>query len=233
MNSTIKKSHNNFYIAGFLLIFALSFKIKAMQSNEKNTESTNIIDDVQHAINQSNEIFLPIKGYEGYYEIGNFGTVKSALKIVAHGKVGKRFYKERVLKSYYIQNKGYKSIKLYKNNKTKNFTIHRLIAIAFIPNPNNHPIINHIDGNPLNNKIENLEWCTYKHNSKHMYDTLFYPPPNRKISDLDIEHILTYKDEWLSKKRNGISLMLSKKYNVCQQAITSILNGSTFKAKSR
>lgn len=66
-----------------------------------------------------------------------------------------------------VKNKsGYSVIQLHKNMKFKTFTIHRLIAKAFIPNPNNYPCINHIDGNKLNNDISNLEWCTHKHNSQ-------------------------------------------------------------------
>lgn len=61
---------------------------------------------------------------------------------------------------------GYYVIQLHKNMKFKTFSIHRLIAKAFIPNPNNYPCINHIDGNKLNNDISNLEWCTHKHNSQ-------------------------------------------------------------------
>ena len=64
--------------------------------------------------------------------------------------------------------------KYYRNNLWKNgvcqtFSIHRLVAKAFIPNPNNYPVVNHIDGNPLNNKVENLEWCTQSHNCKESH----------------------------------------------------------------
>lgn len=62
-------------------------------------------------------------------------------------------------------------VNLWRNNKGKYFTIHRLVAMHFIDNPNNKPIVNHIDGNKLNNNVENLEWTTYGENNQHAYDT--------------------------------------------------------------
>ena len=71
----------------------------------------------------------------------------------------------------YISNKGYLCINLYKNSKVHKYQIHRLIALAFIPNPDSLPEINHIDGNPLNNNLANLEWCTHQYNMQHAWDT--------------------------------------------------------------
>ena len=67
----------------------------------------------------------------------------------------------------HLNNKGYPMVNLWKNNKGHWKTVHRLIAIAFIPNPEGKPCINHIDGNRNNNKIENLEWCTHSENQLH------------------------------------------------------------------
>lgn len=61
----------------------------------------------------------------------------------------------------------YRSVNLWHNGKTVHRLVHRLVAEAFIPNPNGYPIINHIDENPANNKVTNLEWCTYKYNAKY------------------------------------------------------------------
>ena len=67
----------------------------------------------------------------------------------------------------------------YANGKLKRMKVHRLIAFAFIKNENNYPIINHIDGNKLNNNLENLEWCTYKHNTQEaIKNGLSKPPKN-------------------------------------------------------
>ena len=65
-----------------------------------------------------------------------------------------------------IGNNGYLTFHTKRNNKCYTYSIHRLLAIKYIPNPNNYPVINHIDGNKLNNSIDNLEWCTHSHNTK-------------------------------------------------------------------
>ena len=107
------------------------------------------------------------------YQISNSGRVKSIERKVRYKNnrhEGFRIIKEKILKIR--KNKyGYSSIRLYnENSKQKDFTIHRLVAQAFIPNPENKPCVNHIDGNKMNNHIDNLEWCTHTENSKHSYD---------------------------------------------------------------
>lgn len=114
------------------------------------------------------ENYLEIPGYEGLYEIDHFGNIRSLDKKVKN-KNGYRIINGKILKAK-LDNHGYLKIGLTKNNKQKFYFIHKLVALTFLPNPNNYPIINHIDGNPLNNYVENLEWCTYSHNIKHAYD---------------------------------------------------------------
>ena len=101
------------------------------------------------------EIFKDIKGYEGIYQISNIGNVKS----LQSGK-------EKILVQQ-VDQKGYRTIKLYKDGSNKRFKVHRLVAEAFIPNPNHLPQVNHIDENKENNIIENLEWCTNQYNSTY------------------------------------------------------------------
>jgi hypothetical protein len=100
-----------------------------------------------------------IEGYSGLYEIDIDGNIYSH-----------HLHKERLLKPG-LMTSGYKMIFLKKDKKAKMFSIHRLLAIHFIPNPNNLPQVNHKDGNKLNNSIDNLEWCTQSHNIQHAYDT--------------------------------------------------------------
>ena len=109
-----------------------------------------------------NEQWKDIEGYEGLYQISNLGRVKRL--------IGINIYKEHYLKP--VKDRyGYLYVCLSKNNKHKVKTLHRLVAIYFIPNPDNKPCVNHIDGNKKNNKVENLEWCTYKENTCHAYKT--------------------------------------------------------------
>ena len=89
--------------------------------------------------------------------------------ITDEGKViSYKYQTPRIMATYY-QASGYENIKLCKNNQTTHKLIHRLVAEAFIPNPNNLLEVNHKDGNPKNNKLENLEWCTDSENKIHAY----------------------------------------------------------------
>lgn len=78
-----------------------------------------------------------------------------------------------------INEKGYYRVDLSKERKSKRFRIHRLIAKTFIPNPNNFPEVNHINGNKKDNCINNLEWCTHKHNMKEAYKLGLVIPPKK------------------------------------------------------
>ena len=104
------------------------------------------------------EIWKDIKGYEGKYKVSNLGNVKSLNYCNTNTS--------KILSGAIMPN-GYKKICLYKNGKQKNFLVHRLVADAFIPNPNNLPQINHKDENRANNNVSNLEWCTAKYNSNY------------------------------------------------------------------
>lgn len=110
------------------------------------------------------EIWKDISGFEGYYQVSNLGRVKSIDRRVKSGKGNGRISYGRI-KQPSINNKGYFMHKLNRNCKQYNFLLHRLVAQAFIPNPNNYPEIDHMDGNPQNNNLENLRWVTHKENS--------------------------------------------------------------------
>lgn len=94
------------------------------------------------------EEWRPLQGFATGYEVSNFGNVR---------KIGS----DIVLKGSYCRRYHYVSL-----NGTR-IGVHRLVGMAFLPNPKNHPVINHIDENPSNNHVENLEWCTHKHNCNH------------------------------------------------------------------
>ena len=96
------------------------------------------------------ETFLSVPGYEGYYEISNLGNIKS----LRSGKLMKQS----------SNRDGYKLVSLTLGGKSKCYSVHRLVALTFIPNPLNLPEINHKDENPSNNCVDNLEWCDRKYN---------------------------------------------------------------------
>lgn len=115
---------------------------------------------------ETKEIWKPIKGFESLYEVSNLGRVKSLerkVRTTNNGTDCLKYIKERILKPK-INRGGYKVVLLYNGGKRKYITIHRLVAMAFISNPNNYPQINHKDENKENNTVENLEWCDSKYN---------------------------------------------------------------------
>ena len=106
-----------------------------------------------------NEIWKDIEGYEGLYQVSNLGRVKSLAR-----KTGNQYNKENILSKERTR-KGYYRVQLTKNKEHKHYPIHRLVAIAFIPNPDNLPCVNHKDENKGNNCVWNLEWCSKKYNN--------------------------------------------------------------------
>lgn len=104
-----------------------------------------------------NEVWKDVVGYEGLYKVSNLGRVKKPMG--AYDIILRPF-----IKQYYV-------VTLSKHNKSKNYVVHRLVAQAFIPNPENKPEVNHIDGNKLNPNVTNLEWVTKSENAKHAYRT--------------------------------------------------------------
>jgi len=114
------------------------------------------------------EIFKDIQGYEGCYQVSNYGRVENLSRLVP-GKLNSiREIAEKLLSPRYDGHHYYK-VALHKDRARNNISIHRLVAVAFIPNPENKPFINHIDGNPLNNHADNLEWCTPSENVSHAF----------------------------------------------------------------
>lgn len=115
------------------------------------------------------EVWKDIKGYEGLYQISNLGNIKSvdrAVKRVSWGKEHIVVFHGKILKPY-ISDRGYLRLMLSKNGIEKAHKIHKLVAIAFVDNPNGYKEVNHIDGNKLNNHVDNLEWCSRSQNIRH------------------------------------------------------------------
>lgn len=144
------------------------------------------------------EIWKDIGGYEGLYQVSNIGRVKRLLKGNLNG---------RILKPV-TDKDGYSRVRLSKNNLQKNHSIHRLVASAFIANPNGFTIINHKDENKANNKIENLEWCTVRYNTRynnaHTKRTAYIKKAVRQIN-LDGKLVKVWDSATDAAKTLGIS----------------------------
>lgn len=112
------------------------------------------------------EKFKPVKGYAGIYEISNMGRVKSLSRVVERKDGNTRVTEDRIILPF-LTKCGYHQIVLCKDGVRKKHLIHRLVANAFIENPNKLPIINHKDENKLNNRVDNLEWCSAYYNLRY------------------------------------------------------------------
>lgn len=121
---------------------------------------------VQHVPSLDGEIWKPITGYEGVYKVSNKGRILAVRHFITRKNGVKQFCKEQIIKPSSTINSGYNIVNLIKEgDKQRHFLIHRLVALAFVPNPYNLPEVNHIDENKQNNDSSNLEWCTKQYNS--------------------------------------------------------------------
>ena len=139
------------------------------------------------------EIWKDIKGYEGLYQISSFGNVKSLDRYIINKNGDKQYFPGK----YLTQGIGdsYLKVTLSKNNKQRTFRVHILVARTFIPNPENKPEVNHIDGNKKNNKVNNLEWNTRSENELHAYRNGLAKPSNKQK-----QAVAKYAKENYSKK---------------------------------
>lgn len=116
------------------------------------------------------EIWKDVPDYSGTYEVSNYGRVRTHKDKTTFTKHhGIRKWKQIILKEKNPTGRDVR-VSLWKNGKHKDFLVHRLVALAFIPQVPGKESINHIDGNPRNNHVSNLEWCNHKENNNHAFD---------------------------------------------------------------
>lgn len=145
----------------------MSYEIEA-ETGEK-TDCLDLAEELLNDIPTIDAVSVvrkPIKGYEGYYEVDQFGRVFSVDRVIRVNDNGREYdkpIKGGQLKQH-MHSKGYKIVCLTKNGKSKNVYVHRLVAEAFVENPSGLPLINHIDEDKTNNFADNLEWCTNEYN---------------------------------------------------------------------
>lgn len=178
------------------------------------------------------EIWKDVLGYEGLYSVSNLGRIKAYYRRVDSGKCH-REWKEHIL--YCAKDGcGYYRTNLAKNGHNHTVKVHRIVAQAFLPNPDNLPEVNHKNGDKTDNRVENLEWCTRSYNIKHSIDlglkTKLFKNGSKnvsaKLSDEDVDWIRNhYKHR---DKEFGIS-KIAKKFNVNRATIGRIVNNHTWK----
>ena len=164
------------------------------------------------------EIWEDIPNYEGLYQASNLGRIRSVdryKEVIIKNQYGEykrtKFFKSYILKQQtYI---GYKCVQLHINGKYKWEKVHRLVAMAFVPNPENKPQVNHIDGNKSNNNVLNLEWCNQSYNTKHAYKNNLIKHYKIEINQYDLEG--NYIKTWESAKEIGKKLKI-KNSQICR-----------------
>ena len=170
------------------------------------------------------EKFKDIEGYEGLYQVSNLGRVKSLERYIKISSGGIKKIKETILK--FSTRNGYSIVMIYKNKKGYRKSVNRLVAETFIPNFKNKPQVNHIDGNKLNNVVENLEWCTQKENIEHSYrlgsSKVGQDRLKSKLSNSDV-FLIKYNSDELNQTKLALQL------GVSQTLIHNIRKNKTWK----
>ena len=175
------------------------------------------------------EIWKDIPGFEGRYQVSTFGRIKSLPRKVKAGRTY-RYVQEHILSARY-DSRGYSRICIKIHPKKYWFSVHRLVAEIFIPNPNNYPVINHKDNNPRNNCVDNLEWCTQSYNVKYSYTKGNAKPTSGCFKKGNIPHNLKRvsqydKDGHFLNFYDSITLA-SKSIKRTPGAIQNCLHGNT------
>lgn len=137
------------------------------------------------------EIWKDIEGFEGYYQVSNLGNVKSLDRVCWNGRY---YYPVKSCMLTPTITEGYLNVQLRKDGKRKFISVHRLVALTFILNPNNYRVVNHKDEIKTNNRVDNLEWCTDK------YNVNYGNAQNKRVSNMDFKHIAEINKIKNSKK---------------------------------
>lgn len=173
---------------------------------------------------KNQEDWKDVINYEGIYQVSNLGRIKSLSRYVKHWRGGFLNTKE-IVKKPFISKSGYLITELSKNASKSKFLIHRLVAEAFIPNPEGKPQVNHINGIKTDNRVENLEWNTRSENIKHadsrgLRNLKGVNNAGAKLSEKEVFDI--------RQSENSIDA-LALKYNVGKSCIKKIINKITWK----
>ena len=174
-------------------------------------------------MDNSIEIWKDIEGYEGLYQVSNRGRVKSLSRKVTNAMFSINEHFVKVVDNGH----GYKSVSLWKDNKGKHFYVHRLVALAFVPNSNGYKYINHKDEDKSNNDVSNLEWCTAKYNcnygnhTKKLKKSYILNGNNRPIDVYDMNGVFLKTFDCSNDVCRELNIERRSLYSVCQGVVKS------------
>ena len=172
------------------------------------------------------EIWRWIRGYEGLYQISNFGRVKSFPRKGSRGTKTTGFLIMKPL----ITRSGYLYVSLKNKGAMQRFKLHRLVSQAFIENPENKQTVNHKDGNKFNNYVDNLEWATQDENNQHAIDTgLQKSGANRNTAKLTNEQVKYIRENYIPRDSEFGGAALARKFNVKSSTVQNVIHGKNYK----
>ena len=169
----------------------------------------------------------PIKGFEGLYEISDKGEVICLEKTLP--VIKSNYFKKETKTFGYKDKKGYLNYD-FRRRGGKVVKVHRLVAEAFIPNPNNLPQINHKNGIKTDNRVENLEWCDNSYNQLHAFKNgLQKGDFLHHNSKLKYEEVIYIKENYKKGVKGHGARILAKKFNITPASVFEIINGKSYK----
>lgn len=179
------------------------------------------------------EIWKPVQGFESRYEVSNFGNVRSKDRVIyqrdAHGGMMYKHYKGKTV-AQTDNGYGY-NIVTFRNFRRVNFYVHRLVAEAFIENPNGYEVVNHIDFNKKNNRVDNLEWTTVAGNVRHSAHRMRHPRENCRQT-MTGEKYITIRNGKFRFSINHGGVAFDRAFDTIEEAISMrnevILNAKYF-----
>ena len=188
---------------------------------------------------EEQEIWKDVVGYEGLYEVSNLGRVKSVARIIykdyrnSKTAVIKGIAKQKrgeVIMQPFLKKTGYYTVSLTKDHKKKTRMIHQLVAKAFIPNPLGKEMINHIDCNTQNNRVENLEWATNSENQLHAiaHGLKTDIGVNHNLSRLNEEDVRFIREHYKFRDTVYNTRTLGETFGVSSSVISAIVLGKTY-----
>lgn len=165
---------------------------------------------------------MPVKGYEGLYEVSNMGRVRSLDRTVSAADGRTMHIKSRVLSTAGKsgRDRNYPAVTLWSENVGRTVQVHRLVAMAFLGPPQEGMMVDHIDGDTTNNTASNLEWVTCGENNRRAYEIGLKTPSHRKLLGIQVREI---RSSELSGKE------LAKKFGISRATVSNIRTRKTYK----